>query len=103
MTAARYRAYKRAIAAVADLGQGILSEPEAELLRDTAEGLLLTRDDDQERERLLDSASLTLSMLFGAQRMTASQSERLWAMLAACGPQPLAPFARRHPSLQTVA
>jgi hypothetical protein len=100
MTSARYRAYKRALTAVHDLDEGILSETESDLLRDMAEGLLLIRDgEDDEHERLLDSASMLLSMMFGAQRMTAAQSERLWAMLAACGPQPLSPLARRHPSL----
>lgn len=102
MTAARYRAYKRALLAVEDLGDGILSEAESDMLRDMAEGLLLIRaGEEPERERLLDSASMLLSMMFGAQRMTAAQSERLWAMLAACGPQPLAPLARRHPSLSS--
>src|ERR671919_1850088 len=100
MTSARYRAYKRALTAVHDLDEGILSETESDLLRDMAEGLLLIRDGEgDEHERLLDSASMLLSMMFGAQRMTAAQSERLWAMLAACGPQPLSPLARRHPSL----
>lgn len=102
MTAARYRAYKRALLAVEDLADGILSDEESEMLRDMAEGLLLIRaGEEPERERLLDSASMLLSMMFGAQRMTAAQSERLWAMLAACGPQPLAPLARRHPSLSS--
>ena len=103
MTAARYRAYRRALTAVEDLGEGLLSESESDLLHDMAEGLLLIRDgEEEEHERLLDSASMLLSMMFGAQRMTAAQSERLWAMLAACGPQPLAPMARRHPSLSRV-
>jgi hypothetical protein len=100
MNAARYRAYKRALIAVDDLGEGILNPDEAELLRDMAEGLLLVRPGEEgERERLLDSASMLLSMLFGGQRMTAAQGERLWAMLAACGPQSLTPLPRRHPTL----
>lgn len=100
MNAGRYRAYKRAVAAVEDLDDGILSLGEAELLRDMAEGLLLIRPgEEEERERLLENASMLLSLMFGSQRMTASQSERLWAMLAACGPQPLTPLARRHPTL----
>ncbi|MEX2195076.1 MAG: hypothetical protein WD844_07300 [Thermoleophilaceae bacterium] len=100
MTPARHRAYKRALQAVDELPPGILEPAEAELLCDAAEGLLLVRDGEgAERERLLESASLTLSMLFGSERMSAAQSERLWAMLAACGPQPLHPRARRHPSL----
>ena len=98
MTAARYRAYRRALLAVEDLADCILSDAESGLLRDMAEGLLLSRPgEESERERLLDGASMLLSMMFGAQRMTAAQSERLWAMLAACGPQPAAPLARRHP------
>lgn len=98
MTPARYRAYRRALLAVDDLEDGILSDAESDLLRDMAEGLLLNRPgEEDERERLLDGASMLLSMMFGAQRMTAAQSERLWAMLAACGPQPVAPLTRRHP------
>lgn len=100
MTPARHRAYKRALQAVEELPTGMLEPAETEILRDAAEGLLLVRDgEESERERLLESASLTLSLLFGSERMTAAQSERLWAMLAACGPQPLHPRARRHPSL----
>lgn len=100
MTPARHRAYKRALQAVDELAGGILDPAEAHLLRDAAEGLLLVRDGEAaEQERLLESASLTLSLLFGSERMSAAQSERLWAMVAACGPQPLAPHARRHPSL----
>lgn len=100
MTPARHRAYKRALEAVDELPAGILEPVEAHLLRDAAEGLLLIRDgEDAERERLLEAASVTLSLLFGSDRMTAAQSERLWAMLAACGPQPLRPGPRLHPSL----
>lgn len=102
MTPARHRAYKRALHAVDELAGGILDPAEAHLLRDAAEGLLLTRDGEEqerERERLLEGASLTLSLLFGSERMSAAQSERLWAMLAACGPQPLGAQPRRHPSL----
>ena len=100
MTPARHRAYKRALQAIDELPTGILEPAETEILNDAAEGLLLVRDGEEpERERLLESASLTLSMLFGSERMSAAQSERLWAMLAACGPQPLQPRDRRHPSL----
>lgn len=100
MTQARHRAYKRALQAIDELPDGILQQPESEVLRDSAEGLLLVRDGEEpERERLLEAASLTLSTLFGSERMTAAQSERLWSMLAACGPQPLQPRGRRHPSL----
>lgn len=103
MTAARYRAYRRVVTAVDALNGTILDDTDAAHLRDAAEGLLLTRDgEDEEHDRLLDSASMLLSMMFGSQRMTAAQSERLWAMLAACGPQPLSPLARRHPSLASV-
>lgn len=100
MTPARHRAYKRALQAIDELGPGILQPAEAELLRDAAEGLLLVRDHEtEERERLLEEASVTLSVLFGSERLSAAQSERLWTMLAACGPQPLDVRARRHPSL----
>lgn len=100
MTPARHRAYKRALDALDELADGLLDAAEEHLLRDTAEGLLLVRDGEAaERERLLEGASLTLSMLFGSERMSAAQSERLWAMLAACGPQPLASTVRRRPSL----
>lgn len=100
MTAARHRAYKRALQAFDDLDPGTLEHDESELLRDAAEGLLLARDhEDTERTRLLEAVSRTLSELFGSDRLTAAQSERLWAMLAACGPEPLGAAARRDPFL----
>ena len=84
----RYDAYKRVRASLGAFPPGTIGATERELLEDCAEGLLLARAEDVEgREKLLDRASLTLAMLFGAQRITAAQSERIWAGMVACGPE----------------
>lgn len=99
MTSTRYRAYRRMLDRVDDLVPLTLGDTDQATLRDMAEGLLLTRDGEiDQREEILTSASLFLSMLFGTRRITAAESESLWAGLAACGPQP-EPRPRRHPSL----
>jgi hypothetical protein len=87
MTNSRYEAYTRVTSVLDELGQPELEDDERELLRDAAEGLLLTRDgEEHERDKLLLDAWLVLSSLVRTGRWRYRAAEQMRRMLEACGP-----------------
>ena len=88
MTSTRYEAYTRVTAVLAELREPELDDHERELLRDAAEGLLLTREgEEQERDKLLLDAWLVLSSLVRTGRWRYRAAEQMRRLLEACGPE----------------
>ena len=71
-----------------ELDTSELDFEEREVLRDAAEGLLLTRDGEHhERDKILLDAWLVLSSLVRTGRWRYRAAEQMRRMLEACGPQ----------------
>ena len=84
MNAARYEVYRRAVAATAAVD---LSRAEREILRNAAEGMLLSRSAASEELRELDMAvSVVLADVVAGRRLDADDAERLKDLIDACGP-----------------
>ena len=87
MTSDRYEAYRRINLVLEELREPELEDHERDLLRDAAEGLLLTREgEEQERDKLLLDAWLVLSSLVRTGRWRYRAAEQMRRMLEACGP-----------------
>lgn len=87
MTGLRYESYRRVLAVLDELDVPELEPEEREVLRDAAEGLLLTRDgEESERDKLLLDAWLVLSSLVRTGRWRYRAAEQMRRMLEACGP-----------------
>ena len=87
MTSPRYESYRRVLAVLDELDAPELEGDEREVLRDAAEGLLLTRDgEEQERDKILLDAWLVLSSLVRTGRWRYRAAEQMRRMLEACGP-----------------
>ncbi len=88
MTGLRYESYRRVLAVLDELDAPELEHDERDLLRDAAEGLLLTRDsEDHERDKILLDAWLVLSGLVRSGRWRYRAAEQMRRMLEACGPE----------------
>jgi len=91
MTTLRYEAYRRVLTVLDELESPELEGEEREVLADAAEGLLLTRDNEQhERDKLLLDAWLVLSSLVRTGRWRYRAAEQMRRMLEACGPERVA-------------
>lgn len=91
MTTLRYEAYRRVLTVLDELESPELEGDERELLADSAEGLLLTRENDHhERDKLLLDAWLVLSSLVRTGRWRYRAAEQMRRMLEACGPERVA-------------
>jgi len=87
MTSPRYESYRRVLAVLDELDAPELEGDEREVLRDAAEGLLLTREgEEHERDKLLLDAWLVLSSLVRTGRWRYRAAEQMRRMLEACGP-----------------
>jgi hypothetical protein len=87
MTGLRYESYRRVLAVLDELEAPELDQHEREVLRDAAEGLLLTRDgEENERDKILLDAWLVLSSLVRTGRWRYRAAEQMRRMLEACGP-----------------
>lgn len=87
MTNSRYEAYRRVSAVLDELDEPELEDDERRLLRDAAEGLLLTREgEEHERDKLLLDAWLVLSSLVRTGRWRYRAAEQMRRMLESCGP-----------------
>jgi hypothetical protein len=96
MTTERYQAYCTVRDVLEDLG---LSEEETELLRQTAEDLLLARPGDRDlMEEARQRAAMALSILAASRRVNTGYADELWCLIAECGPESPAP----EPSLAGV-
>jgi hypothetical protein len=82
MDHSRYLAYRAVERSIERLP---LDPQERDRLRDTAEGLLLTRDPD-DAERLRRDAAMALSLLVGQQRCGDWLADVLWEGICDCGP-----------------
>jgi hypothetical protein len=88
MTSLRYESYRRVLAVLDELEGPELEQDEREALRDSAEGLLLTRDgEEHERDKILLDAWLVLSGLVRTGRWRYRAAEQMRRMLEACGPE----------------
>ena len=87
MTSPRYESYCRVVAVLDELDAPELEGDEREVLRDAAEGLLLTRDGEEpERDKILLDAWLVLSSLVRTGRWRYRAAEQMRRMLESCGP-----------------
>jgi hypothetical protein len=87
MTNLRYESYRRVLAVLDELEAPELEGDEREVLRDAAEGLLLTREgEEHERDKILLDAWLVLSSLVRTGRWRYRAAEQMRRMLEACGP-----------------
>ena len=87
MTSLRYESYRRVLAVLDELEAPELETDEREVLRDAAEGLLLTREgEEHERDKILLDAWLVLSSLVRTGRWRYRAAEQMRRMLEACGP-----------------
>ena len=75
------------------LGDAQLETEERSQLLDAAEGLLLTRGEDEETGRLRSTARATLMLAVVGGRMSAAAARRMMALIERCGPPPVAPGA----------
>jgi hypothetical protein len=94
----RYESYRRVLAVLDELEEPELDTEERDVLRDAAEGLLLTRaGEETERDKILLDAWLVLSGLVRTGRWRYRAAEQMRRMLEACGPdrvaQPVAALA----------
>jgi hypothetical protein len=88
MTSVRYEAYRRVLGVLDELDANELDADERDVLRDSAEGLLLTRDGEyHERDKILLDAWLVLSSLVRTGRWRYRAAEQMRRMLEACGPE----------------
>ncbi len=86
MSYSRYRAYRRLRELLPGLGSE-LSVDELELLRKTAEDLLLTRPGQEDlAEEAIDRAAGILAMLVRCGRLPETHAVLLREGVAACGP-----------------
>ena len=82
MTSLRYESYCRVLAVLDELDEPELEGDEREVLRDAAEGLLLTRDgEEHERDKILLDAWLVLSSLVRTGRWRYRAAEQMRRML----------------------
>jgi hypothetical protein len=87
MTNTRYESYQRVLTVLDELEAPELEYDERDVLRDAAEGLLLTREgEEHERDKLLLDAWLILSSLVRTGRWRYRAAEQMRRMLESCGP-----------------
>src|SRR3954462_10947437 len=88
MTGLRYESYRRVLAVLDELEAPKLEPDESEVVRDAAEGLLLTRDGEEpERDKILLDAWLVLSRQVRTGRWRYRAADQMRRMLEACGPE----------------
>jgi hypothetical protein len=87
MTNTRYESYQRVLTVLDELEAPELEHDERDVLRDAAEGLLLTRGgEEHQRDKLLLDAWLVLSSLVRTGRWRYRAAEQMRRMLESCGP-----------------
>jgi hypothetical protein len=87
VTTRRYNAYRRIRGELDLFSSEALADSEKELLRDAAEGLLLSRDDAQDEiQELRNKTAMALSLLVGLGRWTDAAADQMWERILDCGP-----------------
>ena len=86
MTAARYHSYRRALALVAELEQGGARPQAIQLLRQSAEDLLLAREFSAAADESLTTAGATLLQLIVVDDTDRPRADRLLEALTGSGP-----------------
>lgn len=101
MTARRHRHYRRALVLILAFEENV-GKRDADLLRELAQDMLLTRGTESEDvDALLDPLALALARLVDEEALPFGVATELWREVQACGP-PLA-VERADPDLTTLA
>jgi hypothetical protein len=81
----RYTAYRRALFRIETTSR--LNQAEQALLKDCAEGLLLSRPgEESDAQDLREGAAVALGMLAGQARLADADADDIWDQLSASGP-----------------
>ena len=87
MTSERYDAYRNVLELLESTATARLSEAECELVRDIAEGMLLSRATALEAiEEEWDDAAVALTFLTARRRVTRHTANELWDRICEAGP-----------------
>lgn len=103
MTSDRYHSYRRAKSCIAALEERAEVSDASQILRDTAEDLLLCRDSRAEPDAALDTAAVVLLQLVVAGVISRSLAERTLDALHDCGPNPAGRSSRAAATLRRAA
>jgi hypothetical protein len=88
VTSQRYHAYRQVLRLLDSAPAGGLSEAERELVRDIAEGMLLSRAWTLETiEEEWDDAAVALTFLTARRRVSRHTASELWDRICQAGPQ----------------
>jgi hypothetical protein len=88
VTSQRYNAYRQVLRLLDSARTGGLSEAERELVRDIAEGMLLSRAFTLEAiEEEWDDAAVALTFLTARRRVSRHTAGELWDRICEAGPQ----------------
>jgi hypothetical protein len=88
VTSQRYNAYQRVLELLDSTATARLSEAERELVRDIAEGMLLSRATTLEAiEEEWDDAAVALTFLTARRRVSRHTASELWDRICEAGPQ----------------
>jgi hypothetical protein len=103
MNAHRHDAYMRAVGEIGALDEGQVARQSAQVLREVAEDLLLSREPGLEIDELLETAAVTLTQLTMNGSLNRGSADQIWRALCGSGPgtewaaQPEALLAERSP------
>ncbi len=86
MTSPRYESYRRATALIDVLDERLDRPDPAEMLRESAEGLLLSRTPCAEADDLFETAAVVLVQLIASGAISRSLADRVLDSLRATGP-----------------
>ena len=104
MNADRYAAYQAALGMLEESRPFGLPADEREVLRDCAEGLLLSRETDldgAETSELTGRAALALARSVMEDRWSNEAADKAWLLIRACGPGAAAGSASEVAGLRT--
>jgi hypothetical protein len=88
VTSQRYHAYRQVLRLLDSAPTGGLSEAERELVRDIAEGMLLSRAWTLEAiEEEWDDAAVALTFLTARRRVSRQTASELWERICEAGPR----------------
>ncbi len=86
MTSRRYANYQRALRSIAALDHSELGTEAIDVLRQSAEDLLLSRDSSTEPAELAEQAATALAYMRAAHGITQEQADHILGAICACGP-----------------
>jgi hypothetical protein len=86
MTSPRYESYRHATALIDVLDERLARPNTAEILRESAEGLLLSREPSPESDDLFETAAVVLVQLIASGAISRSMADRMLDALRGSGP-----------------